>query len=162
MDASSDCEFKGPCHKKEDCYDSCGVNKPPFNNAICVPGRDSFQCCCILSWFYSNLVYYWLIKKVISKKDTSEFYWLTIFFFFHNLVLKRNKYNDICCHTHNNEENSKRRENHIRAMYIYLANVFDVEYEICVTLNLQYFLNFIIISFIIIILLTSKIFFQLI
>ncbi|KAL9811213.1 putative defensin-like protein 271 [Arabidopsis thaliana] len=49
MDASSDCEFKGPCHKKEDCYDSCGVNKPPFNNAICVPGRDSFQCCCILS-----------------------------------------------------------------------------------------------------------------
>ncbi|CAL9231181.1 unnamed protein product [Arabidopsis halleri] len=49
MDASSDCEFKGPCHKKEDCYDSCGVNKPPFNNALCVPGRDSFQCCCILS-----------------------------------------------------------------------------------------------------------------
>ncbi|CAF1699608.1 BnaC03g16680D [Brassica napus] len=37
MDASSDCDFRGPCKKKEDCYDRCGVNKPPFNNALCAP-----------------------------------------------------------------------------------------------------------------------------
>ncbi|CAH8337374.1 unnamed protein product [Eruca vesicaria subsp. sativa] len=49
MDASSDCEFKGPCTKKEDCYDKCGVNKPPFNNAICAPYGSSRKCCCILS-----------------------------------------------------------------------------------------------------------------
>ncbi|KAF2614656.1 hypothetical protein F2Q70_00008162 [Brassica cretica] len=49
MDASSDCDFRGPCKKKEDCYDRCGVNKPPFNNAICAPKGSSRQCCCILS-----------------------------------------------------------------------------------------------------------------
>ncbi|KAG2332943.1 hypothetical protein Bca4012_017435 [Brassica carinata] len=50
MDASSDCDFRGPCKKKEDCSDRCGVNKPPFNNAICAPlGARGLQCCCILS-----------------------------------------------------------------------------------------------------------------
>ncbi|KAF8088955.1 hypothetical protein N665_0337s0028 [Sinapis alba] len=49
MGASSDCDFRGPCKKKEDCNDRCGVNKPPFNNAICVPYGSSRQCCCILS-----------------------------------------------------------------------------------------------------------------
>ncbi|CAF1699606.1 putative defensin-like protein 271 [Brassica napus] len=48
-DASSVCDFRGPCKKKENCYDRCGVNKPPFNNAICVPFGRSRQCCCILS-----------------------------------------------------------------------------------------------------------------
>ncbi|KAF8089237.1 hypothetical protein N665_0512s0003 [Sinapis alba] len=49
MDALLDCDFRGPCEKKEDCYDRCGVNIPPFNNAICAPNGSSRQCCCILS-----------------------------------------------------------------------------------------------------------------
>lgn len=49
MDAWSDCDFRGPCKKKEDCYDRCEVDRPPFNNAICVPFGRSRQCCCILS-----------------------------------------------------------------------------------------------------------------
>ncbi|CAN8272220.1 unnamed protein product [Cochlearia groenlandica] len=48
MDDSSDCEFKGPCKKKEDCYDRCGVNKPPFKTALCVPyGIAGLVCCCV-------------------------------------------------------------------------------------------------------------------
>ena len=49
MDASSDCDFRGPCKKKEDCYARCEVDRPPFNNATCVHKGSSRQCCCILS-----------------------------------------------------------------------------------------------------------------
>ncbi|CAH2047749.1 unnamed protein product, partial [Thlaspi arvense] len=48
MDASSDCEFKGPCHKREDCNERCGVGKPPFKAALCEPyGSQGLVCCCI-------------------------------------------------------------------------------------------------------------------
>ncbi|ESQ36947.1 hypothetical protein EUTSA_v10002768mg [Eutrema salsugineum] len=45
-DSSTDCEFKGPCQTKEDCNDRCGVNTPPFKNALCEPYGSSRQCCC--------------------------------------------------------------------------------------------------------------------
>ncbi|KAG2266283.1 hypothetical protein Bca52824_073362 [Brassica carinata] len=46
-DSSSDCEFKGPCQKKTDCYERCGVGKPPFKIALCEPSGSSRVCCCI-------------------------------------------------------------------------------------------------------------------
>ncbi|CAN6803505.1 hypothetical protein Bca4012_076270 [Brassica carinata] len=46
-DSSSDCEFKGPCQKKTDCYERCGVGKPPFKIALCEPYGSSRVCCCV-------------------------------------------------------------------------------------------------------------------
>ncbi|XP_019088384.1 PREDICTED: putative defensin-like protein 270 [Camelina sativa] len=46
-DDSSDCTFKGPCHRREDCYKRCGV-KPPSHAALCVPyGVQGLVCCCL-------------------------------------------------------------------------------------------------------------------
>ncbi|KAG2307073.1 hypothetical protein Bca4012_083985 [Brassica carinata] len=47
MDDLSDCEFKGPCQKRKDCYERCGVDKPPFKTALCEPYGSSRVCCCI-------------------------------------------------------------------------------------------------------------------
>ncbi|CAH2065124.1 unnamed protein product [Thlaspi arvense] len=48
MDDSTVCEFKGPCQKREDCKESCGVNKPPFKTALCESyGIQGHVCCCI-------------------------------------------------------------------------------------------------------------------
>ncbi|KAG2306109.1 hypothetical protein Bca52824_025857 [Brassica carinata] len=47
MDDSSDCEFKGPCKTRKDCYERCGVGKPPFKTALCEPYGSSRVCCCI-------------------------------------------------------------------------------------------------------------------
>ncbi|KAL1208619.1 putative defensin-like protein [Cardamine amara subsp. amara] len=45
-DPSQDCEFKGPCQTKRDCFKSCG-GTPPYNNALCVPYGNARICCCI-------------------------------------------------------------------------------------------------------------------
>ncbi|ESQ36956.1 hypothetical protein EUTSA_v10003076mg [Eutrema salsugineum] len=47
LDNLSDCEFKGPCQKKQDCYDRCAVNKPPFKTVLCEPYGSARVCCCI-------------------------------------------------------------------------------------------------------------------
>ncbi|KAL1208064.1 putative defensin-like protein [Cardamine amara subsp. amara] len=48
MDDSSDCEFKGSCQTKADCYERCGVGKPPFKIALCEPyGLSGRVCCCV-------------------------------------------------------------------------------------------------------------------
>ncbi|XP_019088461.1 PREDICTED: putative defensin-like protein 270 [Camelina sativa] len=46
-DDSSDYMFKGPRHRREDCYKRCGV-KPPSHAALCVPlGDEGLVCCCL-------------------------------------------------------------------------------------------------------------------
>ncbi|KAF8100689.1 hypothetical protein N665_0218s0027 [Sinapis alba] len=45
--AHNDCEFKGPCQNRKDCYERCGVDKPPFKTALCEPYGNSRVCCCI-------------------------------------------------------------------------------------------------------------------
>ncbi|EOA15136.1 hypothetical protein CARUB_v10028511mg [Capsella rubella] len=46
MDESSDCVFKGPCHKRSDCYERCAMK--PFVGALCEPlGRQGLTCCCL-------------------------------------------------------------------------------------------------------------------
>lgn len=47
MDDSSDCVFKGPCQRRSDCYERCGL-KPPSRAALCQPmGLQGRVCCCL-------------------------------------------------------------------------------------------------------------------
>ncbi|EOA14462.1 hypothetical protein CARUB_v10027671mg [Capsella rubella] len=47
MDESSDCVFKGPCQKRSDCYERCGVKSRSLS-VLCVPfGRQGLTCCCL-------------------------------------------------------------------------------------------------------------------
>ncbi|XP_019095861.1 PREDICTED: putative defensin-like protein 270 [Camelina sativa] len=48
MDDSEDCKYKGPCHKREDCFQRCGL-KAPSHGALCVPSGNNLErvCCCL-------------------------------------------------------------------------------------------------------------------
>ncbi|XP_019088385.1 PREDICTED: putative defensin-like protein 270 [Camelina sativa] len=47
-DSDDDCKYRGPCHKREDCFQRCGL-KAPSHGALCVPSGVNLErvCCCL-------------------------------------------------------------------------------------------------------------------